>query len=588
MKRLGAAIIALLALALIVAAPARAAESIESLRVDASVQADGTLVISETIVYDFDGEERRGIIRDIPTVDVLEDGRTWNYSVSIIDITADDAPVPWTIDATSPYLVVRIGDPDLFVTGSVTYRISYEVTGALRTLTAEDVAAAGEPDLAPGDVELFWDFIGSTSEVVIREGVASVRGPGAPLAARCFTGPVGGTEGCPVALGSDAVRLGPATVFPGESLTGVIAFPADAFTAVPAPDIREPDPSQSIVPSLRIGLLVGAMLPVVLVGAALVMRRWARGVVIPLTPVRFGPPDDLRPAELAAARDGKVDSTALIATLLDLTARRHITVAINPGGLFGRDQLLIGRWGAGTDTPAPWEQRILDATLGDQQSVALGGYSKTLAAAVGTMSTSLTQAAQSAGRRNPQGDRIRRWLVFAIIGGIILAAASLFLGVILSDLRFFGFGIVAAIGLIVGAWIALLITPRRQTRQSATFLAELAGFRRFLDTDPAEARRDLAKRLGLPDHAVFATMLPYAVVLKLEDRWMGAFPDLTTEELNGMGLFVPSVFAIHDLVHDGRTSMTSATTAPSSRSGGSGFSGGSSGGGGGGGGVRSW
>ena len=141
-----------------------------------------------------------------------------------------------------------------------------------------------------------------------------------------------------------------------------------------------------------------------------------------------------------------------------------------------------------------------------------------------------------------------------------------------------------AAGTLIGFFGARIITPRRQTSESARFLAEVEGLRRVLGTDAAASRREFAQRSGLSPAAVFATMLPFAVVFELENAWIGAFPDLTPDMLASTGFAVGSISAMDGLVSSGQSSMSSAMTSPSSGSGG----GGSSGGGGGGGGGGSW
>ena len=141
-----------------------------------------------------------------------------------------------------------------------------------------------------------------------------------------------------------------------------------------------------------------------------------------------------------------------------------------------------------------------------------------------------------------------------------------------------------------------LVEPTVQSAQGSGS-QRLYGFRdilvlklvkRLLDTDPGAARRDLVQRLGLPDYAVYATFLPYAVLFELEDSWSGAFPDLTEEQLHSTGLYLASTFAVHNLMSVGASTVSAASTPPKA-SGGSGFSGGGfSGGGGGGGGGGSW
>jgi len=135
--------------------------------------------------------------------------------------------------------------------------------------------------------------------------------------------------------------------------------------------------------------------------------------------------------------------------------------------------------------------------------------------------------------------------------------------------------------------LARLITPRTETVQSAQFLAKVEGLKKVLGTDTSESRREFAHKLGLPDIAIFATMLPYAVIFDLNEAWSQGFPDLTPEELRRYGFFAENAYIWSYLVSDFGRGIRTATTPPS-RSSSSGFSGGSAGGGGGGGGGGSW
>ena len=77
-------------------------------------------------------------------------------------------------------------------------------------------------------------------------------------------------------------------------------------------------------------------------------------------------------------------------------------------------------------------------------------------------------------------------------------------------------------------------------------------------------------------------MLPFAIVLQLESAWIGAYPDLTPEQLSNYGFYYVGWGSMYAMVSSGTSSISSAMTAPSSGSGGGGFSGGGGGGGGGG------
>ena len=221
--------------------------------------------------------------------------------------------------------------------------------------------------------------------------------------------------------------------------------------------------------------------------------------------------------------------------------------------------------------------------LKGETSAVLSGYDKELATEWADDFRGLVQVQEGQGRRNPRGDEPdRRWRWLGILAALFIVA-----GVICS---FAGQAFLAAVGFtmgvasLIGFVIARVITPRRETEQSARFLAEVDGFRKVLGTDPAAGRREFAQRSGLEPAAIFATMLPYAVVFDLESAWLGAFPDLTPDQLVAHGFYVGGIGSMDGLISSGTSSMSSAMTAPSSGSGG----GGSSGGGGGGGGGGSW
>ncbi len=57
----------LLALALLVAPKSARAERVEDFRSVVHVQRDGARTVEDTVLYDFEGSWRPGIIRDLPT-----------------------------------------------------------------------------------------------------------------------------------------------------------------------------------------------------------------------------------------------------------------------------------------------------------------------------------------------------------------------------------------------------------------------------------------------------------------------------------------------------------------------------------------
>jgi uncharacterized membrane protein YgcG len=562
-------------------APPAAAENINELEVAITVSPDTSMRIVESITYDFEGEYRHGIFRDIPVYDETIMGERRSYGVTVESVTMDGGPVPWVTSTGGPFLNVKVGDPDVTITGPHTYVITYTVTDGLRVISEEDAADPLMPDtVAAGDVELFWDVIGTGWQVAIDSAKASATGPGDVLSAICYVGPAGSDTRCPAAAVRTIALMGPAALSAGEAMTAAVVYPAEAFTSAPRANVSRGLPSNPLVGVLG-ALIPAGLLAAVPIGFAISRRRADAGAPVPGAPPQYAPPDDLTPVELAAAYEGRagtVDARVLVATLLHLAERRWVNVSTDAGG-----DLRVDWVGAGVDPLRPWEESLLGVVLKGGASATLSSYDKELATLWATTVRGLVDDQEADGRRNPRGDEPdRRWRWLGAVALALLAAGvlSVFL-----DLPFVaGAALTAGVGAGVGFFAARAITPRAQTEQSALFLAKVDGFQKVLGTDAAASRREFAQRSGLSPDAIFATMLPFAVVFGLESSWIGAFPDLSPEQLVSHGFYVAGMSSMDGLVSSSTSSMSSAMTAPSSGSGG----GGSSGGGGGGGGGGSW
>lgn len=605
----GAGALALLGLILVSAAPAQALPSAEASRttfeaivsfdVKAEVQANTDMVITETIVYDPGTDEvHRGILRDIPTEDTLADGNIRLYDVELLSVTLDGGDVEVSESDSGYALSLKIGDPDVAIQGLHTFVISYRVGDALDVISADSITDTTPAGVKAGDIELYWDFIGDQRPFPIYEGKATVTGPTPALAALCFYGPAGSTKQCQVEQGPDSATVLSADLSGGGGLTGAIGWSPDGFTQLPKPNII-PDPMveqasrlKSAIPFILVIAIAALAAPIV---TATLRRRANAGVTLAATPVRYSPPDGLRPAQVQAGIDGTVGARGYTATLLDLAARGHLTLTEQEGGLFGRKQLNIGWTGTGKDTLSDWENELAGAILKGGTAATIGSYDPVLTATTSALTSRLSAEAKSSGLYNPDGDKPDRAYLLLSILGVVLAVVGFFASLVLGDnaLTFMVLFAMTGIALVVGGLVGRAITPRRQTKASAGFLGQVAGFKRLLNSSSAEARRDFAEKIGLTSDAIFATFLPYAVVLELEDTWVGTFPDITPEQLRPFGLYTTSVVGLNDWSRTMETNFTSSTTAPSppstSSDGGSGLGGGgSSGGGGGGGGVGSF
>lgn len=566
MRKWFAAILAALSIGLFPSPASAADEVISDFNVRLTLNSDSSLTVDEVIDYNFT-TDRHGILRDIPRYDQLPGGNAQFYDIAIESVEQDGLPAEYTASNIDAYLELQIGNPDMTISGTHEYRIRYTIANAITLVTAD--AAAANPVLREGDVELYWDAIGAAWQVPVQQGQVTVLTPGPALFANCTFGPAGSTDVCTQT--GDLTYSLPRSISTGEAMTVLVQVGAANFNNIATPDIR-PLPMQTFSTALVLGLALGACLFVVVIVFALRGRRNPR--FRPTESIRFDIPDNLRPAEMAVAWKGQFDARALLATFLDFSTRGAVTLEMDGKHLVVQP--------VSDAKLSDWERDIYRAVLASG-SYRFDKYDRSVAGQVKQTQAQLREASINAGRLNPKSGRAK--LKFILIG--VAAFISIFISAVFIELAPWIAGLLMPAGFLtaIAGVAAAFIAPRIETESSAEFVSAVLGLRRAMDTDSAAARREFAQRSGLGAGAVFATMLPYAVVFELEEAWQGAFPDLTPDEYRNNGLYFLAGTSIHDTVRHSANSLASTLQTPG-RSGSGG--GGSSGGGGGGGGGGSW
>ena len=180
MRNLGRITVALAIAALSIGVTAASAsaqtagERITDYRVEMDLHADGTLGVVEHIAYDFGSASRHGIFRDLVHRESYDAHHDRTYDISGVTVTADNADATAALSTNGGYLRVRIGDPNVEITGAHTYTISYDVKGAARTF--------------PNHQELYWDAIGNQWPVPIDRAAVVVTAPAAITDVACYSG----------------------------------------------------------------------------------------------------------------------------------------------------------------------------------------------------------------------------------------------------------------------------------------------------------------------------------------------------------------------------------------------------------------
>jgi hypothetical protein len=216
--------VAVVAIMLGLGTPVGAADSgwtIDAFRSDIAIRPDGSLAVLESIDVDFDGLQKHGIFRDIPTRYQYDDTHDRLYRLAVQSVT-DAAGRSLTYQVTSGDVTeIKIGDPGRTVSGKQSYRIRYTVAGALNAFADHD--------------ELYWNVNGDQWGVPTKTAIASVTAPaGAIQRATCFEGPIGSTESCTQASTADRADFRAIRPFaPGEQLTVVTALKTGAVSVGP-------------------------------------------------------------------------------------------------------------------------------------------------------------------------------------------------------------------------------------------------------------------------------------------------------------------------------------------------------------------
>lgn len=161
-------------------------ERIRSFEVDATIHADGSVDVVETIRVVFP-ERRRGLIRKLVDSGRGRLGQTAYTPIEVLAVTDDNAaPHPFRVEHWSHGPSLRIGDPNVWFTGERTYRITYRVT---RLILFHDDAA---------EDELYWNVTGNDWMMPIDEASIRVKLPPGAVArtdrARGWVGASGSTE----------------------------------------------------------------------------------------------------------------------------------------------------------------------------------------------------------------------------------------------------------------------------------------------------------------------------------------------------------------------------------------------------------
>ena len=594
-------------------APGRAtaqasAERITSYHAGIAIQRDGSILVTEQIVYNFGSDQRHGIIRAIPVRLRYSGSYDRIYAVDVQSVDSPDAPAQYIVDNNGSYVSVKIGDPNQTMTGEHTYTLTYLVRGSLNAFADHD--------------ELYWNAVGNQWDVPIDQATVQVNAPVDVTRAACFAGPLGSTAPCQHSgITSGVASFGQAGLGPNEGMTVVVAIPKGVVASA-GPVLRERWSLQRAfaVTPVSAGAAGGLLALLAVLGAMVLAggrdRRHSRSdahvvggtavhaeEAVPLSghgepAMQSAPPADVRPGQAGTLLDGVANPRDVTGTIVDLAVRGYLRIE-----------------DAGEQTSPDWSLVRLDKAGGllDYEQILLDGLFKgpttvktsTLLSELGPEFTDYLKQAQDAlyadvagrGWFTARPDKVRRrWVVIGcvlfVIGvaGVIAVAATSHFGLIPVPVALAGLVLVGC-----ARWMPV------RTAKGTDLTRGLLGFRRYITT-AAPGQVPATGQTPAGQHDVFEDYLPYAIVFGCTKQWADVTAALagadrapswyrsrrpyspgTLTALSGSGYYFSSMH------HFATNTSNWIGSAASGGSGSSGFSGGGfSGGGGGGGGGGSW
>ncbi|MEA2656637.1 MAG: hypothetical protein QOI23_2002 [Chloroflexota bacterium] len=568
---------------------------ITSFHSDITIAADSTLTVAEEIQVDFGSQSKHGIFRTIPLRYRYSDTQDRFYELAVRSVTNGTSNIPYDDSISSDNEVIKIGDPNVLVTGKQRYVITYTVTGALNSFADHE--------------ELFWNVDGALWPVSKQGVSATVKFPeGSFQTSACYQGQPGSTDPCEKNDGTGSVTFtSTRNLGSGEEMSIVVALNKGAV-AVPPPLLESrqrqfPQDAFELTP-----LTVGLFVLLTLVGIGLVGWNWwvhgrdrayltqhylappaAAGApaeperIQPLLShdtlvVEFGPPQNMRPAELGLILDESADTKDVTATIVDLAVRGFLTITENQKK---GDWTLTYKSGA-DEVLFPFEKTILDGLFTGRTTVKLSALKGTFAPILKVAEKQMYADAVSRRLFTSSPDQARTaWGFLGCSVVLVGFAATAGLGLA------FGWGFVGLAIVIVGIVLtaSFPFMPQR-TAAGRDLMQHTLGFRLYMNT-AEKYRQQFAEKAE-----IFTQLLPYAIVFGCVTQWAKAFEGIDTSAASSW--YVSNAPFQAALLSSSLESMnanisSAITYVPPSAGSSSGFGGGGfSGGGGGGGGGGSW
>lgn len=540
-----------------------AQEKINNFDTEISINKDGSIDVVETITYDFGEEYRHGIYREINIFKLNKENKKYLLSFEVNGVTnLDGKKYKYTQseDRSKGKLILKIGDPDVYVSGQYVYKISYKVKGALAYFSDHD--------------ELYWNITGNEWKIPILSSNSILKYPEEipinDVDAKCFTGISGSSvSNCQVNILNKSISISsnnPLSI--NEGITMVVSFPKNYF-AILEPKLYIPFWESMIGKFIAFVLssifFLGIFFWYIFYPIYIVYKwfRYGRDPSSTIGRVRawYDAPKTqkgriLTPAETGSLIDERVDLKDISSAIVDLARRGFIKIEERKK----KDFYINKRKEYKNSNLTKFEKELLDGIFSTEDEVRL--KDKKLYSTIVSVKESLYKQLLDDKFFPKSPEKIRNFYVFIMVMGLMTINIPL--------------------ALIAGIFGRIM--PRK-TLDGVNASNIAISLKNFLSS------QDKQLEFQAKNQMFFEKLLPYAVAFGVEKIWANRFKDIDMKQpdwYSGQSSSFNSTYLVYGLNSSFKGVASAATPTTSSSGFSSGFSGGSSGGGGGGGGGGSW
>lgn len=539
-----------------------ASEYIPLYEVELTPRSDGTFQVVETVHYDFARNYKHGITRTIPLKHPQESSAFYKeryLDIEVIATTLDGKATPYEATVENDELHLKIGDPNVTMTTEHTFTLTYVVSGGLHYY-------------ADGLVELYWDAIGTQSEVPTGRALIKINDTEAITtgAASCYVGAISAQKPCEVASSTQsyAYTYTVLDLEPQEGVTIAVALTNTVATVI----IERLNVWYFVLP----GGLIAFLVFLFTAHRYKTAYRTKRSII-----AQYEPYEDAEPMYTGVLLDDRLDPKDITACIVYLAQQGYLAIKKTETKVlffFEVNDYEITLLKSADETLSRFQRDVLGLLfkiIEPGQKVALSDLKSDVSKQRENQSV-LEQL-----RADLKKDMTEKGFFQNLDWGHLWPKLALCMGIIgITMFAILPLGLLLLLLLVI-----FLIISRRRTKKGYDALHHLKGFEDFLATTEKERYKFHNPPEKSPTQ--FMQFLPFAIALGVEQQWAEVFKDITIPNPEWYDSGSSASFSAVNLSNSLGAFSTAFTS--SSGSSGSGSSGGGSvGGGGGGGSVGSW